>query len=125
MLARAGTVCAARPGGDDYQNVFVNPNNTKIIALASDQGVIISQNAGETWTQWFQPGDGAGVPRDCGQCVAISRLRRPAGQWQRVRLQAAATTAASPFMTGILPASRSTGMPHPIRSTLTSSMEAR
>ena len=41
------------PGGDDYQNVFVNPNNTKIIALASDQGVIISQNAGETWTQWL------------------------------------------------------------------------
>jgi photosystem II stability/assembly factor-like uncharacterized protein len=41
------------PGGDDYQNVFINPNNTKIIALASDQGVIISQNGGETWTQWF------------------------------------------------------------------------
>jgi photosystem II stability/assembly factor-like uncharacterized protein len=41
------------PGGDDYQNVFINPNNTKIIALASDQGVIISQNGGETWTQWY------------------------------------------------------------------------
>jgi photosystem II stability/assembly factor-like uncharacterized protein len=41
------------PGGDDYQNIFVNPKNTKIIALASDQGVIISQNGGETWTQWF------------------------------------------------------------------------
>jgi photosystem II stability/assembly factor-like uncharacterized protein len=41
------------PGGDDYQNVFVNPNNTKIIALASDQGVIISQNGGQTWTQWY------------------------------------------------------------------------
>lgn len=25
------------PGGDDYQNVFVNLNNTKVIALASDQ----------------------------------------------------------------------------------------
>lgn len=41
------------PGGDDYQNVFINPNNTKIIALASDQGVIISENGGETWSQWF------------------------------------------------------------------------
>jgi photosystem II stability/assembly factor-like uncharacterized protein len=41
------------PGGDDYQNVFVNPNNTKIIALASDQGVIISQNGGETWVEWY------------------------------------------------------------------------
>jgi len=41
------------PGGDDYQNVFVNPNNTQIIALASDQGVIISQNGGLSWTQWY------------------------------------------------------------------------
>ncbi len=41
------------PGGDDYQNVWVNPNNTKIIALASDQGVIISQNGGQSWTQWY------------------------------------------------------------------------
>ena len=31
------------PGGDDYQNVFINPNNTDIIALASDQGVIITR----------------------------------------------------------------------------------
>ena len=41
------------PGGDDYQNVWINPNNTKVIALASDQGVIISENGGETWSQWF------------------------------------------------------------------------
>ena len=47
------TALRGSPGGDDYQNVFVNPNNTKIIALASDQGVIISQNGGETWTQWY------------------------------------------------------------------------
>jgi photosystem II stability/assembly factor-like uncharacterized protein len=47
------TALRGSPGGDDYQNVFVNPNNTKIIALASDQGVIVSENGGETWTQWF------------------------------------------------------------------------
>ena len=47
------TAFRGSPGGDDYQNVFVNPNNTKVIALASDQGVIISENGGETWTQWF------------------------------------------------------------------------
>jgi photosystem II stability/assembly factor-like uncharacterized protein len=41
------------PGGDDYQNIFINPNNPKIIALASDQGVIISQNGGETWAKWY------------------------------------------------------------------------
>jgi photosystem II stability/assembly factor-like uncharacterized protein len=41
------------PGGDDYQNVFVNPNNTNIVALASDQGVIISENGGKSWSQWY------------------------------------------------------------------------
>ena len=41
------------PGGDDYQNVWINPHNTEIIALASDQGVIISQNGGHTWTEWY------------------------------------------------------------------------
>lgn len=41
------------PGGDDYQNVFVNPNDTKIIALASDQGAIISLDGGTTWSSWY------------------------------------------------------------------------
>ena len=41
------------PGGDDYQNAWINPQNTDIIALASDQGVIISQNAGKSWTEWY------------------------------------------------------------------------
>ena len=41
------------PGGDDYQNIFINPNNTDIIALASDQGVIISVNRGKSWSQWY------------------------------------------------------------------------
>jgi photosystem II stability/assembly factor-like uncharacterized protein len=47
------TALRGSPGGDDYQNVFVNPNNTKIIALASDQGVIVSQNGGESWAEWY------------------------------------------------------------------------
>jgi photosystem II stability/assembly factor-like uncharacterized protein len=41
------------PGGDDYQNVWVNPNNTAIILLGSDQGAIITVNGGETWSSWF------------------------------------------------------------------------
>jgi photosystem II stability/assembly factor-like uncharacterized protein len=50
---RTWTGLRGAPGGDDYQNVFVNPNNTDIIALGSDQGVIISLNAGQTWSQWY------------------------------------------------------------------------
>lgn len=41
------------PGGDDYQNVWINPNNTKIIAVSSDQGVVVSQDGGKGWTQWY------------------------------------------------------------------------
>ncbi len=41
------------PGGDDYQNVWVNPNNTDIVLLGSDQGAIITVNGGKTWSSWF------------------------------------------------------------------------
>ncbi len=41
------------PGGDDYQNVWINPNNTDIILLGSDQGAIITVNGGESWSSWY------------------------------------------------------------------------
>jgi photosystem II stability/assembly factor-like uncharacterized protein len=41
------------PGGDDYQNIWINPNNPQIILLASDQGAIVSVNGGETWSSWY------------------------------------------------------------------------
>ena len=47
------TAFRGSPGGDDYQNVWINPNNNRIVALASDQGVIITQNGGQSWTQWY------------------------------------------------------------------------
>ena len=41
------------PGGDDYQNMWINPNDPKIILLVSDQGAIVTVNGGETWSSWF------------------------------------------------------------------------
>ena len=41
------------PGGDDYQNIWINPNNSKIIILVSDQGAIVSVNGGESWGSWY------------------------------------------------------------------------
>ncbi len=41
------------PGGDDYQNLWINPTNPDIILLVSDQGAIISTNRGETWGSWY------------------------------------------------------------------------
>ncbi len=41
------------PGGDDYQNLWINPNNPQIIAIVSDQGAIVTVNGGETWSSWY------------------------------------------------------------------------
>jgi photosystem II stability/assembly factor-like uncharacterized protein len=41
------------PGGDDYHRVWINPNDTKTILIASDQGAIVSVNGGETWSSWY------------------------------------------------------------------------
>jgi photosystem II stability/assembly factor-like uncharacterized protein len=41
------------PGGDDYQRIWINPNNADIILIAADQGAIITVNGGETWSSWY------------------------------------------------------------------------
>jgi photosystem II stability/assembly factor-like uncharacterized protein len=44
--------CGA-PGGDDYQNLWINPNDPNIILLVSDQGAIVTVNGGATWSSWY------------------------------------------------------------------------
>ncbi|MFZ0278026.1 MAG: glycoside hydrolase [Candidatus Sulfotelmatobacter sp.] len=41
------------PGGDDYQNIWINPNNPSIILIVSDQGAIITVNGGASWSSWY------------------------------------------------------------------------
>jgi photosystem II stability/assembly factor-like uncharacterized protein len=41
------------PGGDDYQNIWINPVNTDIILLGSDQGAVITVNGGKSWSSWY------------------------------------------------------------------------
>jgi photosystem II stability/assembly factor-like uncharacterized protein len=41
------------PGGDDYQNVWINPTNSDIILLGSDQGTIVTVNGGASWSSWY------------------------------------------------------------------------
>jgi len=41
------------PGGDDYQKSWINPNNSNIILLVSDQGGVVSANRGESWSNWY------------------------------------------------------------------------
>jgi photosystem II stability/assembly factor-like uncharacterized protein len=41
------------PGGDDYQNLWINPNNGDIILLVSDQGALITVDRGASWSSWY------------------------------------------------------------------------
>ena len=41
------------PGGDDYQQMWISPEEPQRIALAGDQGVVISVNGGKTWSSWY------------------------------------------------------------------------
>ncbi|MDQ2946707.1 MAG: hypothetical protein M3Y27_12300 [Acidobacteriota bacterium] len=41
------------PGGDDYQNIWINPSDPRIILLVSDQGAVVSVNRGRTWSSWY------------------------------------------------------------------------
>lgn len=41
------------PGGDDYHRIWINPTDTKIMALGVDQGGIVTVNGGETWSSWY------------------------------------------------------------------------
>ena len=40
-------------GGDDYQKMWINPNNPDILLVVSDQGAVISANRGESWSNWY------------------------------------------------------------------------
>jgi photosystem II stability/assembly factor-like uncharacterized protein len=41
------------PGGDDYQNIWINPSNPDIILLGADQGAIVTVNGGKSWSSWY------------------------------------------------------------------------
>lgn len=41
------------PGGDDYQRIWISPNDSNIVLMASDQGAVITVNGGATWSSWY------------------------------------------------------------------------
>ena len=47
------TAIKGAPGGDDYHTVWINPENPRIILLASDQGATVTVNGGDTWSSWY------------------------------------------------------------------------
>jgi len=41
------------PGGDDYHQLWINPDDPKRMILASDQGCIVTVDGGVTWSSWY------------------------------------------------------------------------
>ena len=41
------------PGGDDYQAIWISPDDPQHIALVGDQGSLITVNGGRTWSTWY------------------------------------------------------------------------
>lgn len=41
------------PGGDDYQRIWINPNDTRIVFAVGDQGAVVSANRGKSWSNWY------------------------------------------------------------------------
>jgi photosystem II stability/assembly factor-like uncharacterized protein len=47
------TAIKGAPGGDDYHQLWVNPDDPKRMVLASDQGGIVSVDGAVTWSSWY------------------------------------------------------------------------
>ncbi|HEY2547885.1 MAG TPA: hypothetical protein VGI46_17570 [Candidatus Acidoferrum sp.] len=47
------TAIKGAPGGDDYHQLWIDPDNPQRMVLGCDQGVIVTRNGGETWSSWY------------------------------------------------------------------------
>jgi photosystem II stability/assembly factor-like uncharacterized protein len=48
-----GAPLKASPGGDDYHQMWISPDDPSRMAVAGDQGTIVSVDRGETWSSWY------------------------------------------------------------------------
>jgi photosystem II stability/assembly factor-like uncharacterized protein len=47
------TAIKGSPDGDDFHQMWIDPNDGRHIGLASDQGTSVSIDGGKTWSSWF------------------------------------------------------------------------
>jgi photosystem II stability/assembly factor-like uncharacterized protein len=52
------TAIKGAPGGDDYHQLWIDPDNPHRMVLGCDQGVIVTRNGGETWSSWYNQATG-------------------------------------------------------------------
>jgi photosystem II stability/assembly factor-like uncharacterized protein len=47
------SVLRGAPGGDDYHQIWIDPQDSSRMVLGTDQGTSVSLNRGETWSSWY------------------------------------------------------------------------
>ena len=50
---KAFTAFRGAPGGDDYHELWIDPDDPKRMILGNDQGALVTRNGGETWSSWY------------------------------------------------------------------------
>lgn len=50
---KSWTPIKGAPGGDDYHQLWINPNDPKRMIVASDQGAIVTVDGAATWSSWY------------------------------------------------------------------------
>jgi photosystem II stability/assembly factor-like uncharacterized protein len=47
------TAIKGAPGGDDYHELWIDPDEPRRMILGSDQGTVVTRNGGGTWSSWY------------------------------------------------------------------------
>ncbi|HEY6329781.1 MAG TPA: hypothetical protein VI756_10620 [Blastocatellia bacterium] len=47
------TAIKGAPGGDDYHQLWIYPDDPNRMILGSDQGTVVSEDGAETWSSWY------------------------------------------------------------------------
>ncbi len=47
------TAIKGAPGGDDYHQLWIDPNDPTRMVLGSDQGAVVSVDGAATWSSWY------------------------------------------------------------------------
>jgi photosystem II stability/assembly factor-like uncharacterized protein len=78
------------PGGDDYHELWIDPDNPRRMILSCDQGAIVTRNSGQTWSSWLNQPTGQfyhvatddqfpywvyGAQQDSGSAATASRSK--------------------------------------------------
>ena len=50
---KAWTPIKGAPGGDDYHQLWINPDDPKRMIVGSDQGAIVTVDGAATWSSWY------------------------------------------------------------------------